>query len=151
MGCGNCHLYRRQRSILSPLQATNLSPLQAPTKEKKRKKIVELAFDPDIRGFLDWWATEYKAVNRDPYLFAGNKEAPLVRRLLATYGLDRLQEMARAFLRSEDPFVLRSGFTIGVFHGQANRLARDVGSRPRLVVIPSDVFLRQEAMASEST
>ena len=53
----------------------------------------------------------------------GGKEGALVKRLLAVHSLEKLKDMASLFFKSEDPFIQNSGYTIGAFSAQINKLA----------------------------
>ena len=89
--------------------------------------------NPDIRKFMDWYVIEYEKVHGVRYHVNGSKEAPLIQKLLKTHPLEKLKGMAGVFLRSEDPFRQKAGFTIGVFHGQANPLALATAEKPLIV------------------
>jgi hypothetical protein len=128
----------KEEKITASLRSRTSSPSQG-----RKKKV-----SPDVSRFLHWWSTEYQERTCAPYHLNGGKEGALVKRMLATYGYDRLEAMARAFLRSEDQFIIKAGRTIGVLSSQANRLAADSASRPEPTIIPSEEFLRGNYAAS---
>ena len=77
--------------------------------------------NPEIKKFLDWYYTHYKQKFKLPYLIT-SKDAGITKRLLGTYGYEKLIAMAEKFFESEDPFVRRAGYTIGVLSSQVNSL-----------------------------
>jgi len=78
--------------------------------------------DPRIKQFIDFFATQYQDRFTDKYIFSV-KDGALIKRLLGTYSLERLQELAVQFLKSTDEWVKKKGgFTIGVFLSQINKL-----------------------------
>ena len=50
------------------------------------------------------------------------KDGAVVKRLLATYDLSKLKELGEKFFASRDDFILKAGFSIGVFASQINKL-----------------------------
>ncbi len=123
-------------------------------KRKERKKITgnkqKRARSPkqtnsEIRIFIDWWCEEYRKLKGIPYHVTGSKEAPLIQKLLKTYPRDQLTTMASAFLRSDDPFIHRVGFGIGIFVSQINKFAQQTISQKPLETIPTDEALRRMA------
>lgn len=106
------------------------APIKGPSKERKKTidspvtgKPSPSSSDPRGKEFFDWWDREYRERFPDPYNFNGGKEGSLVKRLLRNYNLSRLQDLARRFLDSKDPWVQqKGGFTIGVFASQINKI-----------------------------
>ncbi len=70
-------------------------------------------------------------------LVDGKKDGALVKKLLSTYGLDRLKGLWDVFMRSDDPFICQAGRSIGVFKTQINKLISGTsgsdgnGTRPK--------------------
>jgi hypothetical protein len=130
---GNQERHKRKTYIVDSEKPDR--PSQKPAREKK-------ATDPNVSKFLSWWATEYKAMTGSPYLVNGAKEGSLVKRMLGTFGYDRLESMAGAFLVSEDAFVQKAGRTLGVMASQVNKLAQTCQAETDYDIIPSEQFLR---------
>jgi len=82
----------------------------------------------DHKAFIDGWCQEYEAHFGKPYMVQGGKDGSLVRRLLQTFGPEELARRRALFFESSDPFILRAGFTIGVFFSQVNKLGLDKGA-----------------------
>lgn len=89
--------------------------------------------DPRIKEFFTWWDGEYRQRFSDPYHFNGGKDGSLIKALLRSYDLPRLNELALCFLDSKDPWVrAHGGYTIGVFANQINKLVSTAkASEPR--------------------
>ena len=80
------------------------------------------ATNPDIKHFIDWWATKYQNTFSEKYLVIGGKDGSIVKKLLANYSYEKLIELAEKFFASEDEFIVKAGYTVGVFSSQINRL-----------------------------
>jgi len=107
-------------------------------KRKKEKKIVhdrkrprpKKSTNPDIKLFLDWWVNRYEKLHGTPYHLNGGKDGKITQRLLETYQLEHLTEMAETFLQMDDPFIEKAGRTVGVFNSMANKLASATVEKP---------------------
>ena len=88
----------------------------------KKKGSLRSAPDSRVKEFIDSWYERFKEKFGSPYKVTGGKEGNLVKTLLQTYSLDRLKELAGVFFQSKDPFILKSGYTIGVFNTKINDL-----------------------------
>jgi hypothetical protein len=77
--------------------------------------------DPRVKQFIDYWHAEFLQSFKERYHFTG-KDAALIQNLLATYELERLQELAVKFLETQDDWIRKAGFTIGVFASRINTL-----------------------------
>jgi len=113
---------------VSPEMPKVVSP-ETPTEDKARKARVRgkpprsKNSDPRVKEFMDWWHQEYRKRFSSPYRFNGGKEGTLIKVLLQDYDLPRLQELARLFFDSTDPWVQQTGgYTIGVFASQINKI-----------------------------
>ncbi len=53
---------------------------------------------------------------------AGAKDGSLIKTLLGKMDIEKLKELAIYFFEAEDNFIIHSGYTIGVFYSQINRL-----------------------------
>lgn len=85
--------------------------------------------DPDVKAFIDHAFEVFLAKTGERMLIDGGKDGAIVKKLLRTYGLNRLKGLWDVFMRSDDPFILRAGFSIGVFKSQINKLL--VAPEPR--------------------
>jgi hypothetical protein len=91
--------------------------------ERKKKTTLRTAPDPRIKDFISFWVGIFNDKFGTPYLVNGGKEGALVKRLLVVHSFEKLQDMAALFFKSEDPFIQKSGYTIGAFSAQINKLA----------------------------
>lgn len=87
--------------------------------------------DPRVKNFFAWWDKEYQKRFSAPYVFSGGKDGANLKRLLRSYDLPKLSDLALRFLNSKDPWVQEhGGYTIGVFASQINKII-STSSRPR--------------------
>ena len=78
--------------------------------------------DSRIKEFFTWWDIEYQRRIGEPYVINGGKDGALIKNLLRTFDLPKLQKYALGFLDSKDSWVREhSGYTIGVFASQINK------------------------------
>jgi len=75
----------------------------------------------DTKEFVEWYCKMYKELRKGPYL-RGGKDYRLVADMLKVFSLSELEKMAERFLKEEDAFVKKAGYTIGVFKTMVNRL-----------------------------
>ena len=79
--------------------------------------------DPRVKEFLAAWAIAYRERAGQPYHVAGGKDGALVKGLLNTFELPRLTDLLTTFFNTADPWIQqKSGYTIGVFASQINKL-----------------------------
>lgn len=78
--------------------------------------------DPSLKEFINFWEETFKEKFGQPYLVSWGKEGKLVKSLLKTYSLTQLKNLAEIFFKSGDHFIQSSGYTIGAFYSQINKL-----------------------------
>jgi len=84
--------------------------------------------DSRIKEFFTWWDIEYRRRIGEPYVINGGKDGALIKNLLRTFDLPKLQKYALGFLDSKDSWVQEhGGYTIGVFASQINKLISTSG------------------------
>ena len=79
--------------------------------------------NPNIKTFIDYWHVSFKSKFSQPYIFNGAKEGTLIKSLLKTIALEDLKTKAEIFFTCNDDFIKKSGYTIGVFYSQINKLS----------------------------
>lgn len=99
--------------------------------ERKRKNTLCGAPDPRVKDFISFWFGVFKEKFGAPYMVNGGKEGALVKRLLTLHSLEKLQDLAALFFTSDDPFIQNSGYTIGAFSAQINKLATLAMRKPK--------------------
>ena len=124
--------YDRQRSYrqeLQPKVTTESATKSYKTieKEKEKKNITTASkktkqTNPLIKKFIDWWFVRFEEKFGDKYHVLGGKDGMTVKRLLATYEYEKLVALAEKFFETEDEFVEKVGYTIGMFSSTINRL-----------------------------
>ncbi len=83
----------------------------------------------EIKDFVRWYLDAYQRKTGRPYL-VGEKDFKLVHEMVRLYAVDELKLLAQRFLKEEDSFVKKAGYTIGVFKAMINRLASTNERRP---------------------
>lgn len=109
---------------------SNLRGLPQKKKETLQKKVIlrdSKKPNPAIKEFLTFWNKAFSEKTGKDYFFNGGKEGALTKKMLESYSLDNLKELAGVFFESHDNFILTSGYTIGVFHSQLNKLSVEKG------------------------
>lgn len=64
----------------------------------------------------------------------GGKDGVIIATVLKKYGFTQTDQMLRTFFGSRDPFIQKSGYTLGVFKSQINKLLVDLtkSSHPQM-------------------
>ncbi len=91
-------------------------------KRNIKKKTLRDSPNPAVKEFIDFWYQTFKEKFGSPYMVNGKKEGALIKKLLATHSLEHLRSLAGTFFGSTDSFVKNSGYTIGAFYFQVNKL-----------------------------
>jgi hypothetical protein len=88
-----------------------------------------------IREFLGFYQDTFQERFSERPNIQPGKDAKLVQTLLGRYGDDMLRRYLRAFLDSDDEFIQRSGYTLGVFSACLNKVIVQggKGQPPRLM------------------
>ncbi len=107
----------KARNLLEQTPSKNL-----PVKESKVKESKVLVPNGTTKLFIDWWYQQYLAKFNRPYLVNGSKDGSLIKKMVGTFGIEDTKARAKRFLASEEPFIIKAGYTIGVFYSQINRL-----------------------------
>ncbi len=89
------------------------------TKAKYKDKILS---NPQIKTFLDFYFEEFKNHFGTPPLIQGGKDGKITQRLLRIIPVDDLKYLLSIFFQSSDKFIKQSGYTLGVFESQINKL-----------------------------
>lgn len=93
-------------------------------KESKVKEsiVLQKSQNSPTKQFIDHWYQRYLAKFNKPYFVQGGKDGSLVKKIVEAFGLDTAKILAEKFFDSEDSFIKNSGYTIGVFNSQINKL-----------------------------
>lgn len=84
----------------------------------------------DAQALLDHHARAYEQSVGAKLLINGPKDMNLCKRMVAAYGLEKAIAISDQMFKSADPFVSKTGFTIGALHGCAPKLVIEIGQSP---------------------
>jgi len=114
--------------------STKTKPNQTITKPNnisaKKKRTIP---DTDHAKFIDYFFTKHKERFDRKYDFKKGKDGKHVSDLLKVYKIDILLQMVDIFFDEDDEFLIKAGYTIGVFRSQSNKLAqKQSGNMPTI-------------------
>lgn len=106
--------------------STELDTLKDKDKEQEEEKEREKGKDKEKNGevkiFIDYAFEQFKLKTGEKLCVDGKKDGMIAKKLLSTYGLDKLKGLWDAFMQSDDSFIRTAGYSIGVFKSQINKL-----------------------------
>jgi uncharacterized protein YdaU (DUF1376 family) len=93
-------------------------------KKEKNKHIAKAQKppSPDVKAFIDFYYRNFEETFLSPPLIEGGKDGSIIKALLKEIPLTELEGLMLKFLDSSDLFIQKSGYTIGVFKSQINKL-----------------------------
>lgn len=98
------------------------------TKENLQKKILQKKTDPSIRAFIDFYFSSFRErFGTEPHILP--KDAVTAKRLLNRISFDELKDLLLRMFSSDDPWILKSGYTMGAFESQIQKLRIGVPSK----------------------
>ncbi len=108
-----------KESIKETIQKKNTlgEPNGIPPKPKQIKPT-----NPEVKTFIDWYSDRFLSIFSERPVISGGKDGVTVKGLLNAYGLERLKELAEAFFNSDDEFISKAGYSLGIFKTQINKL-----------------------------
>lgn len=100
-------------------------------KRKRKTHTDESANSPaPTKVVIDYYHDRFVAkFNRKPNI-NGGKDGQVAKKLTTKYGLDEVLNLLDQFFDSEDPFIQQSGYTMGAFYSQVNKLLTAGAVRP---------------------
>jgi len=90
--------------------------------QKKASNVTVTSHNAGTKQFIDWWYKKFRDTFGQKYNVEGAKDGSLIKKLLDKYSYQELIELAERFFDSKDKFIQDSGYTIGVFNSQINKL-----------------------------
>ncbi len=84
-------------------------------------EVVKKRPEPEVKTFIDFAYDTHLEVTGEKLPIVGGRDGQAAKRMLRTYGLERLQEMWLEYLRDDDPFLARQGRSIGYFNSALPR------------------------------
>jgi len=118
-----------QPTVNRPYKPTVNRPYTKDNKETKQKK------NPDHKKFVVWWCDGYQQRFGVKYDFKHGRDASTIQRLLKIYGIEMLKQMALEFWNETEEFVVKAGYSLGIFSTKSNAMAlkvRGMGDKNRL-------------------
>ena len=113
------------------LQDTLLNNLIAPSKETLDTKDIYTTKDKSqkqnlVRNFSDFFCEQFLNAKwnkeRKKYFYQGAKDTQLIQKMLKHLDITELKALCAKFMSSDDDFIKKAGYTIGVFYSQVNKL-----------------------------
>ena len=92
--------------------------------EKKKQREGGKAPSPH-HEYISWMTRRVEEKFGTPYHFTGGKDGMIVKRLMKTFGLERLKQITEIVM--QDEWVQERGFSMGMLSGQANQAATRIG------------------------
>ncbi len=78
--------------------------------------------NPAVKIIIDYYHEKFVGRFGEKPVINGKKDGAIIKGLLGTYGADKLKGLVDRFFESTDQFIVGSGYTIGVFASQINKL-----------------------------
>ena len=116
-------------------RTTSEQPVNTYKNNKKEKKVKNdkktnnrvsndtlLERNPNIKIFIDYFYNKFLETTGRKYMVQGGKDGKTVQRLLGTYIIDELKDLCDKFFISTDEFVLKAGFSIGIFNSIVHKI-----------------------------
>ena len=94
---------------------------ESKVKESKVKESIKNP-NPEVKIFIDYAFESFKLKFKEKLCVDGKKDGMIAKKLLNTYGLEKLKGFWDVFIQSDDAFIRTAGFSIGVFKSQINKL-----------------------------
>lgn len=74
------------------------------------------------KGLIDYYFKKFEEKFKVKPSISGGKDGALLKKLHETYGFEKVKQLIDLFFDSKDRFIVDSGYTIGVFFSQINKL-----------------------------
>ncbi len=81
--------------------------------------------DHQVKNLIDYHYQNYSKKFNKPYIVSGSKDGSLFKKLLSKFSEDEIKKLNDKFFESDDEFIQRTGYTVGVFATQVNKLQLD--------------------------
>lgn len=110
------------RGIEGPLKKIERHTKEIYTPPKSPPKGGARKTDPRIKQVIDYYHDRFVEKFGEKPVIDGPKDGAIIKKLLAVHDLDKLLWLIKLFFDSKDPWIQNSGYTIGVFKTQVNKL-----------------------------
>lgn len=98
----------------------------------------------DVKTFIDYAFQAFNQQFGEKLMIDGPKDGSIVKKLLNTYGLEKLKGLWDVFMQSDDQFVRQAGYSIGIFKIKINKLL--VAGKPLSVKSKGQQWLERQTM-----
>lgn len=108
---------------------TNIKTYTAGEKKQTNGKKIS-----PVKSVIDYYHKSFVERFQEKPVITNKKDGDLIKKLVNAYGSEKVEELLDKFFAADDEFIKQSGYTIGVFYSQVNKLltARDPPQRGRL-------------------
>ena len=114
------HITRVTTTVKKRLQPEdNLSSSSSSSSSKKNKESISHS---EVKKFLTHYGERFKFHFGTEPVIEWGKDGTLIKNLFKTISFENLKELLEAFFCSEDRFIQKSGYTMGIFKSQINKL-----------------------------
>lgn len=107
---------------------TTLKHTNKNVKNDKNDKKKDVSYDtsgnrnPAVKVIIDYYHGKFVGKFGEKPVISGKKDGAIIKGLLGTYGQEKLKGLIDLFFESTDQFIVDSGYTVGVFASQVNKL-----------------------------
>lgn len=108
---------QQRNALVTPIERKKEHQNDAQEEKKKEEK------NKYIAEFFKLWDDKFQQKFSQKYVFAGAKETMLLKKLLQAFPSQELKQKMDIFFSCNDEFIKKSGYTIGVFFSQINKLS----------------------------
>ena len=92
------------------------------TRSKVSKDTCRQQANPDVKTFIKEWSENWFQRFNKPYTVNWGKEGRLVKDMLKIHNLQELRELRKEFFQSQDSFIKKSDYSLGIFKYKLNKL-----------------------------
>ena len=99
-------------------------------KPKKEKKSDTSGREPSPhQAIVDYYFQKFEEKFGSKPLFEGGKDGKIVKDLVQSFGAEKVRILLDLFFASQDSFIVNSGYTVGAFKSQVNKLLTTGGQK----------------------
>lgn len=103
-----------------------------PTNKNDKEKDTGEVGKNSPKEVIDYYHDSFIKKFGEKPIISGGKDAAIMKKIITSYGTPKTKELLDRFFESKDEFVINSGYTIGVFATQINKLITQAKPRKGL-------------------
>ena len=115
-----------------------------PPSPTPKKKVQAFKKNPEIKVFLDFYFQAFKEKFQAEPIIEGGKDGSLLKSLLEKIPLWELKDLLTKFFESDDKWIHESGYTLGAFKSQIQKLRIDAPASMGKSIDAANMWLRKE-------